>query len=52
MIIGLRLLQELMRAFELAIDENGRKVMVSICEQTYPILESILAQVQQSQSAN
>jgi hypothetical protein len=26
MIIGLRLLQELMRAFELSIDEKGRKV--------------------------
>jgi hypothetical protein len=43
MIIGLRLLQELLRAFELSIDEKGRKVIVSICEQTYPILESILS---------
>jgi len=42
MILGLRLLQELLRAFELAIDDKERKVMVSICEQTYPILESIL----------
>jgi hypothetical protein len=48
MIIGLRLLQELMRAFELSIDEKGRKVMVSICEQTYPILENVLTQIQQS----
>jgi len=37
-IIGLRLLHELLRAFEFSSEEKERKIMVSICEQTYPIL--------------
>jgi hypothetical protein len=41
-IIGLRLLQELLRAFDLAIDEKNKKVKITICDATYPILEGIL----------
>jgi hypothetical protein len=41
-IIGLRLLQELLRAFDLAIDEKNKKVKIAICDATYSILEGIL----------
>tara|TARA_B110000285_G_C15131399_1_gene623849 strand:- start:2779 stop:2937 length:159 start_codon:yes stop_codon:yes gene_type:complete len=41
-IIGLRLLQELLRPFETGIKDYELKSRIAICEATFPILESIL----------
>lgn len=42
--IGLRLLKEVIRAFEYEIDTK-RKTLVQVCESTYPLLENIMASV-------